>query len=52
MNRRRFLLAAGAATGVVRAAETRVLLPSDQPDEHGFRLLDYTVDSDGASPRA
>src|ERR1700682_805212 len=22
------------------------------PDEHGFRLLDYTVDSDGASPRA
>src|SRR5580692_18209 len=21
-------------------------------DEHGFRLLDYTVDSDGASPRA
>jgi DMSO/TMAO reductase YedYZ molybdopterin-dependent catalytic subunit len=39
MNRRRFLLAAGAATGVVRAAETRVLLPSDQPDEHGFRLM-------------
>ena len=21
-------------------------------DEHGFRLLDYTVDSDSASPRA
>ena len=21
-------------------------------DEHGFRLLDYTVDSDGATPRA
>jgi sulfoxide reductase catalytic subunit YedY len=39
MNRRRFLLAAGAATGGVRAAETRVLLPSDQPDEHGFRLM-------------
>lgn len=39
MNRRRFLLAAGAATGGVRAAETRVLLPSDQADEHGFRLM-------------
>jgi len=41
MNRRRFLLAAGAGTALVRAAETKVLLPSDQPDENGFRLMWY-----------
>ncbi len=41
MNRRRFLLAAGAGSAAMRAAETKVLLPSDQPDEHGFRLMWY-----------
>ena len=41
MNRRRFLLAAGAGSGALRAAETKLLLPSDQPDERGFRLMWY-----------
>ncbi len=41
MNRRRFLAAAGAATAALHAAETKVLLPSDQPDENGFRLMWY-----------
>lgn len=41
MNRRRFLLAAGSGSAALRAAETRLLLPSDQPDEHGFRLMWY-----------
>jgi DMSO/TMAO reductase YedYZ molybdopterin-dependent catalytic subunit len=41
MNRRRFLLRAAASPLAVRAAETRVLLPSDQPDENGFRLMWY-----------
>jgi len=41
MNRRQFFgLAAASATGL-RAAETKVMLPSDQPDEHGFRLMWY-----------
>src|SRR5437016_1314814 len=41
MNRRRFLLAAGASSAAIRATETKLLLPSDQPDEHGFRLMWY-----------
>ena len=41
MNRRRFLLAAGASSAAISAAETKLLLPSDQPDEHGFRLMWY-----------
>jgi sulfoxide reductase catalytic subunit YedY len=41
MNRRSFLLAAGASPAAMRAAETSVLLPSDQPDENGFRLMWY-----------
>jgi DMSO/TMAO reductase YedYZ molybdopterin-dependent catalytic subunit len=41
MNRRRFILAAAAGPAAVRAAETKVLLPSDQPDENGFRLMWY-----------
>ena len=41
MNRRRFLLAAGAGSAALRAGETKLLLPSDQPDEHGFRLMWY-----------
>lgn len=41
MNRRMFL--ASAAAGGLGAAETnsRLLPPSDQPDEHGFRLMCY-----------
>src|ERR1700704_759742 len=41
MNRRRFLLAAGAGSTAIRASETKLLLPSDQPDERGFRLMWY-----------
>ena len=41
MNRRRFLVAAAAGSAAIHAAETRLLLPSDQPDEHGFRLMWY-----------
>src|ERR1017187_1710084 len=42
MNRRRFL-AAAAVSAAVRADEpkTRLLLPSDEPDEFGFRLMWY-----------
>lgn len=41
MNRRRFLAAAASSAGL-RAAQTKVLLPSDQPDEHGFRTMWYS----------
>ncbi|SRR5713226_6429604 len=41
MNRRQFLVAAAAGTAGLSAAETKILLPSDQPDEHGFRLMWY-----------
>src|SRR5260370_37519334 len=40
MNRRRFL-AASASAGVLSAADTRLLLPSDNPDDLGFRLRWY-----------
>jgi hypothetical protein len=42
VNRRRFLTAA-ASLSVLRAADTRrdLLLPSDNPDELGFRLMWY-----------
>src|SRR6185503_18103844 len=41
MNRRAFLSGAAGAAGL-RAAETRrLLLPSDKPDELGFRLMWY-----------
>ena len=42
MNRRRFLLAAGAGTALGRAADTKVLLPTDEPDAAGFRLMWYS----------
>jgi len=42
MNRRRFLLAAGAGAALGRAADTKVLLPTDEPDESGFRLMWYS----------
>ena len=41
MNRRRFFVAAAAGTARLRAADSKILLPSDQPDEHGFRLMWY-----------
>jgi methionine sulfoxide reductase catalytic subunit len=39
MKRRSFLAAATIAG--LRAADTKLLLPSDQPDEHSFRLMWY-----------
>ncbi len=39
MNRRLFIASAAAAT--LRGAETKLLLPSDQPDEYNFRLMWY-----------
>jgi sulfoxide reductase catalytic subunit YedY len=41
MNRRRFLAAAAASATRLRAAEGKLLLPSDQADEAGFRLMWY-----------
>ncbi len=41
MNRRRFLAAAAATTAGLRATDSKILLPSDQPDERGFRLMWY-----------
>ena len=40
MNRRNFLAAAASVT-IGRSAETKLLLPSDQPDEHHLRLMWY-----------
>src|SRR5260370_41844244 len=39
MNRRLFMASAVAAT--LRGAETKLLLPSDKPDEYNFRLMWY-----------
>src|SRR5437762_10946478 len=39
MNRRLFMASSVAAT--LRAAETKLLLPSDKPDEFNFRLMWY-----------
>ncbi len=39
MNRRLFIASAAAAT--LRGAETKLLLPSDEPDEYNFRLMWY-----------
>jgi sulfoxide reductase catalytic subunit YedY len=43
LNRRRFLAAAAASTARLGAADSKgkLLLPSDQPDELGFRLMWY-----------
>ena len=41
MNRRRFLAATASAAGVHAAEKVKLLLPSDQPDELGFRLMWY-----------
>src|SRR5947209_5083030 len=40
MNRRLFVTSAAAAA--LRGAETKLLLPSDKADEHGFRLMWYS----------
>src|SRR5437773_1487135 len=42
MNRRRFLAAAVSATGLGAAdSKGKLLLPSDEPDELGFRIMWY-----------
>lgn len=41
MFRRRFLASAAAATAAANAQNAKLLLPSDTPDEHGFRLMWY-----------
>src|SRR2546423_14770766 len=41
MNRRNFIAAAAASTLPLGAANPRILLPSDTPDELGFRLMWY-----------
>lgn len=42
MNRRRFLAtAAASATGFAASEKSKLLLPSDKPDELGFRLMWY-----------
>jgi methionine sulfoxide reductase catalytic subunit len=43
MNRRRFLAASGASAAGLRAADSKgkLLLPSDDPDQLGFRLMWY-----------
>src|SRR5437660_8478528 len=40
MNRRLFVSSAAAAA--LRGAETKLLLPSDKPDEFNFRLMWYS----------
>jgi sulfoxide reductase catalytic subunit YedY len=44
MDRRRFLAAAAASAAQLRAADEKgkLLLPSDEPDEFGFRLMWYS----------
>ena len=42
MNRRRFLAAAAAAPTLRGAEKPKLLLPSDEPDELGFRLMWYS----------
>ena len=41
MDRRRFLTTAVASGGTALAAERRLLLPTDTPDELGFRIMWY-----------
>jgi DMSO/TMAO reductase YedYZ molybdopterin-dependent catalytic subunit len=43
VNRRRFLAAAAASAGALRAEDPKrkLLLPSDEPDELGFRIMWY-----------
>src|SRR5262249_10292674 len=42
MNRRRFLAVAGSAAGLPAAdRKGKLLLPTDEPDEFGFRLMWY-----------
>ncbi len=40
MKRRRFLAAMGAAAGAA-GADQQILLPTDTPDKHGFRIMWY-----------
>ena len=41
MNRRRFLTAAAASALQAAGSKSKLLLPSDEPDEFGFRLMWY-----------
>src|SRR5205823_14934391 len=41
MNRRRFLTAAAASALEAAESKRKLLLPSDEPDEFGFRLMWY-----------
>jgi sulfoxide reductase catalytic subunit YedY len=41
MNRRRFLAAAASVPALRAGTQRQLLLPSDQPDEYGFRLMWY-----------
>ena len=42
MNRRRFLMATAAARGFAQGTDKKLLLPSDEPDKLGFRLMWYS----------
>jgi DMSO/TMAO reductase YedYZ molybdopterin-dependent catalytic subunit len=42
MNRRRFLAALSAASAEARADQSKLLLPSDEPDEHNLRIMWYS----------
>lgn len=42
MNRRKFLAAAAAASAAGARADDKVLLPTDDPDRYGFRIMWYS----------
>ena len=42
MNRRKFLAAAAAASAAGARADEKVLLPTDDPDRYGFRIMWYS----------
>ncbi len=41
MNRRKFLAAAAAASASSAAADDKILMPTDDPDRYGFRIMWY-----------
>ena len=41
MNRRKFLASAAAASAVGARADEKILLPTDDPDRYGFRIMWY-----------
>ena len=42
MNRRKFLAAAAAASAAPARADEKILLPTDDPDRYGFRIMWYS----------